>query len=610
LAERQKAFEKFLAEKDLTHVCLKDTSSMKHAWELRKKGLGLIMARASDSKPIPFIEDSCIPLKHLADYVSFILDYCDNIGVETVLYAHASVGVLHIRPMLDLRVQEDIDKMKTIGAKALTKVKEYGGSWSGEHGDGRIRSVKLKEFFGEEVYACLEETKKLFDPEGIMNPGLIVDPLPEDQHLRYGPNYQEKEDSFFFNYRKEQSFQDVVHNCSGVGACRKTNSGTMCPSYMATMDETHSTRGRANVLRMVMSGQLGTDGLSSAEAAEVMALCVSCKACKTECPSRVDMGKLKAEVLQKKYDTKGRSLRDRSVEAAMDMAKIFSGFTARVINPAMRNILSRQALSLIGINPERKLPAYSSENIIRWDKQRKKKKGIPVYLFADSYLKYHKTGLAKKIITFLESQGFAVELLDIGCCQRPRISNGFLRKAKAQADKLAQSITGFDEKTPILVCEPSCYTSLIDDLPDLMEQSAYDTWKNYSIYSLEDFVADQLEIGRIQIEAIDASAILHAHCHHKSVNGLKSISRIMKALFGEHWEELDAGCCGMAGAFGYEKENEQVSKQMANRKLIPAIQEAEKNTQIIANGFSCSHQISDLSDRSSVHWVELIAKPE
>lgn len=606
LAERQKNFEKYLANQGLKHIFLRAKTAMNHAWDLRKKGLGLIMARASKNKPIPFIEDCSIPLKHLADYVSFILNYCTKMGVETVLYAHASVGVLHIRPMLDLRTKEDIEKMKIIGSEALKKVMEYGGSWSGEHGDGRIRSVKLKAYFGNEVYACLKETKQLLDPFGIMNPGIIVDPIPEDRHLRYGPEYIEQQESLLFNYRKEQSFQDIVHNCSGVGACRKTQSGTMCPSYMVTMDETHSTRGRANVLRLVMSGQLGSDGLSSSEAAEVMSLCVSCKACKTECPSRVDMGKLKSEVFQKKYDVHGKSLREKAVEASMDMAKLLSGRTSRFINPIMRHVISRKALALIGFNPKRKLPAYSSENIVRWDSRRLKKVGSPVYLFADSYLKYHHTGLAKKIVGFLESYGFAVELVDLGCCQRPRISNGFLRKAKEQANILANKILGFDIKIPFIVSEPSCYSALLEDLPDLMNDNEYEIYKQFTFQSLEDFVAAQMDAGRIQLDKIETNAVLHAHCHHKSINGTKSISKIMQTLFGAHWHELDAGCCGMAGAFGYEKEHDEISRAMALRKLIPSIQNSTDGTAVVANGFSCIHQIKDLSGRKAVHWIDLI----
>lgn len=609
LAERQRKMEVYLKDKQLTSICLVEKAAMKHAWELRKKGLGIIMAKSSSRKPVPFIEDCCVPLPHLAEYVSFILDYCESLKVETVLYAHASVGVLHIRPMLDLRKEEDIKIMKKIGEMALTKVKEFRGSWSGEHGDGRIRSVKLREFFGEEVYNCLKETKKIFDPAGIMNPGIIIDPLPEDAHLRYGPEYSEKEEVYQFKYRKEHSFEDIVHNCSGVGACRKTTGGVMCPSFMATGNETHSTRGRANVLRMLLSGKLGSEGLSSPEATEVMELCISCKACKTECPSSVDMGKLKAEVLQKKYERRGRTLRDRSIEQSMNMAKRLSGKWAGLVNPLMRNYLSRQALSLIGLNPKRKLPAYKTEDILRWDARRHKKTGAPVYLFADSYLKYHQKGLAKKIITVLESFGFGVSLMDIGCCQRPRISNGFLERAKAEAANVAGKLKEFDSKIPILVCEPSCYSSLAEDLPDLMEDEAYENWKLFKFMSLEDFIAEQMDKGKIQLKPLHSKAILHAHCHHRAVNGLDSISRIMHRLFGENWSEPDAGCCGMAGAFGYEKEKDAISSAMAERRLIPAVNKAEEGTAVITNGFSCSHQINDLSEKRSVHWIELIHVP-
>ncbi len=273
-------------------------------WEVRKQGLGLLLSVKTEAKPIPFIEDLCIPIPHLPEYVDRILDYCHSLDTKVILYAHASVGVLHIRPILNLRLQDDIDKMRKISEFALDRVIEYKGSWSGEHGDGLSRSYGIPKFYGDVIYNDFKKLKTAFDPEGLMNPGKIVDPYPMDSNLRYGPEYKEVSISTLYHYRKEESFSTLVNMCNGVGVCHRVSGGVMCPTYKATLDEIHSTRGRANALRLTISGELGEGDLTNKELEEALDLCVSCKSCKTECPSNVDVSKLKSEVLQKKYDKK------------------------------------------------------------------------------------------------------------------------------------------------------------------------------------------------------------------------------------------------------------------------------------------------------------------
>jgi ferredoxin len=336
---------------------LRTDAELEDSWSLRKNGLGLIMGDPEGRKPIPFIEDMAIPLEHLADYIEEVLALCEKNRVETILYAHASVGVLHVRPALDMTRQEDIDLMKKISDAVFLLVKKYKGSWSGEHGDGRNRGHKLREYFGEEIYQCLKDVKNLFDPDHLMNPGIIIDVPPMDTHLRYGAGYEDKKNNFVYQYRKDHSFEALVHNCSGVGACRNHFGGTMCPSFRATSEEQDSTRGRANALRMAISGQMDFDSLTDPKVFEVLDLCLSCKACKSECPSNVDMAKLKSEVLQKKFDAGNISLREKMIRNNHFFAKTFSGWKAPVINFVQKNIIFRHlAEKVIRIDKRRVLP--------------------------------------------------------------------------------------------------------------------------------------------------------------------------------------------------------------------------------------------------------------
>lgn len=591
---------------------LRTDAELEDSWSLRKNGLGLIMGDPEGRKPIPFIEDMAIPLEHLADYIEEVLVLCEKNRVETILYAHASVGVLHVRPALDMTRQEDIDLMKKISDAVFLLVKKYKGSWSGEHGDGRNRGHKLREYFGEEIFQCLKDVKNLFDPDHLMNPGIIIDVPPMDTHLRYGAGYEDKKNNFVYQYRKDHSFEALVHNCSGVGACRNHFGGTMCPSFRATSEEQDSTRGRANALRMAISGQMDFDSLTDPKVLEVLDLCLSCKACKSECPSNVDMAKLKSEVLQKKYDAGNITLREKMIGNNHFFARTFSGWKAPVINFVQKNVIFRHlAEKVIRIDKRRVLPDYAALTLEQWYSQQKstKKYDKTVVLFADTYINYHEPNVGKAAIRLLNDCGYEVILASVGCCQRPKISNGFLKEAKKEGSVLAQKLNPYFEKGwTVVVCEPSCTSALTDDLPDLTEDAGIAEKMQKNIKAIDIFIAEEMENGRIKgrLVAKSKDILLHGHCHQKASFGTKGMSTLYQQMENVNLSIPDSGCCGMAGSFGYEKEHFEVSKIIGENVLLPAVRQSSPETMIVANGFSCRHQIADFSDKKAVHWVESV----
>ncbi|HMT52707.1 MAG TPA: FAD-linked oxidase C-terminal domain-containing protein [Saprospiraceae bacterium] len=590
---------------------LRTAAELDDSWALRKNGLGLLMGDPAGRKPIPFIEDQAIPLEHLADYIQEVLDLCKKYGVETILYAHASVGVLHVRPSLDMTSQSDIDLMKIISDDVFHLVKKYKGAWSGEHGDGRNRGPRLKDFFGDEVYQCLKDVKAIFDPKYLLNPGVIIDVPPMDQHLRYGADYSDNTYDFVYKYRKDHSFGALVHNCSGVGACRNHVGGTMCPSFKATSNEADSTRGRANALRLAISGQLGFDGLTDPKVLDTLDLCLSCKACKSECPSNVDMAKLKSEVLQKKYDEGKITLREKAINANVDMVSKIAGWKAPFVNFVQgTSIFKYVAEKVLKVDRRRTLPSYTTETLESWYKKHYKSQGNTqkVALFADTYINYHEPQVGKAAIKLLTDCGYEVILASVGCCQRPRISNGFLKEAKTEGTAVAEKLLPYIKQgMKIVVCEPSCTSALIDDLPDLIEDINLSNALKSNVMAMDVFLADALASGQLKGKFVAKAdhILLHGHCHQKASFGTSGMKDIYQTGTAK-CNEPDSGCCGMAGSFGYEVEHYDVSKKISELVLIPAIKAAGNETLVVANGFSCRHQIHDFAGKKAVHWVESV----
>jgi FAD/FMN-containing dehydrogenase/Fe-S oxidoreductase len=591
---------------------LRTAKELDEQWMLRKNGLGLLMGDPAGRKPLPFIEDMAIPLEHLADYIESVLQICSSRGVETILYAHASVGVLHVRPALDVTKQEDIDLMKEISDEVFKLVKLYKGSWSGEHGDGRDRGHRLHDFFGDEVYQCLRDVKQIFDPAGLMNPEIIIDVPPMDQNLRIDPQYKTKKYDFVYHYRDDHSFEGLVHNCSGVGVCRNHTLGTMCPSFRATSEEEDSTRGRANALRLGISGQLGFTSLTDHKVLETLDLCLSCKACKSECPSNVDMSKLKSEVLQLKYDEGKISYREKAILHNANVVKKMSGFMAPIVNRVQKLAVFRWSMEkLLGVDRRRILPDYASETLATWYKKNYKpsRRGSPIVLFADTYVNHHDTDMGKAAVQLLDSCGYEVLLANVGCCQRPRISNGFLKAAKESGTSVATSLQAYlDQGIPIVVCEPSCTTALTDDIPDLIDDIVLSQKLKKGVYGIDEFLANQQKSGKIkgQFKPKSKDILIHGHCHQKASFGTKGMHQSYAGHDDVKYYECDSGCCGMAGSFGYEVEHFDISKKIADNVLLPAIAKHSTQGMIVANGFSCRHQIHDFAGRKAVHWVQSV----
>ena len=573
-----------------------------HVWSIRKKGLGLLMGEPNDKRGVAFIEDAAIPVDVLPEYIERVLAICARHEVDATYYAHASVGVIHVRPILDMRQQGDVDNMRSIAREVFDLVVEYGGAWSGEHGDGLVRSPFLPDYFGDEIYSLLKQVKGLFDPAGIMNPGKIIDAPDMGENLRYGGKYSDGAIDSVYNYKEQKSFHTAVHQCTGIGACRKVEGGTMCPSYMVTRDELHSTRGRANALRLAMSGQLG-DGLHDGQLLEAIDLCLSCKACKSECPSSVDMARLKSEVLQMQYDKHGTSRRDRLIRDSAQMASRMSGGLAPVMNKVQGTKWFRSMFETIaGFDKRRQLPTYARESFVHWFGKNYKDQGHGkrVGLFADTYINNHEPGIGEHAVKVIQAMGYDIDLLE-GCCQRPRISHGFLRESIPGGQSLMNKLQDYPNE--VIAIEPGCVSAITDDLPDLV--SGVDAKSIQSkVQPLGNWLVDRIDAVSANLTAKSNSIFLHGHCHQKALYGTEAIHHVFKELGADVYEP-DSGCCGMSGSFGYEKEHYEISEKLARRVLLPALDEHPERT-VVASGFSCRHQIGHFSEREVRHWIELL----
>ncbi|MFN3167425.1 MAG: FAD-binding and (Fe-S)-binding domain-containing protein [Phycisphaeraceae bacterium] len=596
------------------HVIRGEPEQIAEVWALRRLGVGLQSNIGGRRKPLDFVDDACVPIDKMAEYIERLRAVCDSHGVHMPICCHAGVGVLHPKPMLDLHEGEDRQKMRAIADAAFDMVVAYGGSWSGEHGDGLVRGAYVRRFFGDELYDAFRQVKRLFDPANLMNPGKIVETPGMTDHLRYAvPNYEQRLAEVRANYRYDEhgGFALSVEQCNGVGACRKVGAGTMCPSYMATRDEDASTRGRANALRLAMSGQLGDAGLTSEGVMDALSLCLSCKACKAECPNAVDMAKMKSDVLQMRYDKHGTPRSARLIGNMPAMAKRFAGPLAPVVNRLqalkfVRKIGERVA----GIDARRVYPMLSGKPLGGQFLRRPgaMRSGRRVVLFNDTYANYYEPGVGLAAIDLLEACGFAVELADAGCCQRPRLSKGLVREAKRDGAQTLRRLNAFAQQgLPILFLEPSCASAILDDLPDLVDDRASGEAVKRHGRMIEDFLADELDAGNLpgRFVTADDDVLIHGHCHQKALFGTRGLHRLLGSVKGLRYREADAGCCGMAGSFGYE--HHDLSMQIGEQRLFPAVREARRsNASVCANGFSCRHQIRDGCGVQAKHWVELV----
>ena len=589
---------------------------IRRVWELRRSALGLMTTVQGSRKPVPYIEDSAVPPDQLANYVADVLAVCASYGQPVSMFGHASVGLIHIRPLHDLHQPADIERLKQIQAEVFQLVQKYGGSWSGEHGDGIVRGGYNQRFFGDAIYEGFRSIKKLFDPDGRMNPGKVLDTPPVDTNLRYGPAYQPQVIDTAFYYRIAGGMMAAVEQCTGVASCRKTLAGVMCPSYMASRDEIHSTRARANSLRLALSGQLGPEGLAAEGIQEVMDLCLGCKGCKGECPNSVDMTRLKAEVLHQQglY----RRSRSRFFTHQAALAAIAVGPQAKLVNALLGyQPLRRFLQGSLGLAADRPLPRFANERLSAWFTKRAPQalSGISsgrVLLFNDTYLEHYQPQIGIAAIELLEAAGYGVELVSVGDSQRGAISQGDLDRAKRLGTELFKRLDQLGDGAPILMCEPSCASALADDLPDLIDDEALGQSVAGRVQMLDHFLEQQLSAGlcslpfRAEATAEGTEFLVHGHCHQKTLDGGRWTHRLLSRIPKAVVLDSESGCCGMAGAFGYEAEHANFSRQIANQRLLSILANAPASTWVVANGFSCRHQISDLSDRRPLHVAEVM----
>lgn len=582
-------------------------------WTVRKAGLGFLMGLPGDYKPIAFIEDPAVPVEHLAPYVRGVRDVCRAYDARMAAYAHASAGCVHVRPLINLKEASEVNKMHAIATAVSGLIEKYDGVMSSEHGDGLARSEFNERLFGPELYDLFKQVKHAWDPQGIMNPGKIVDSQPMTENLRFGPDYRTAPLQTYFRYPREGDFARAIEMCSGIGICRKTGTGTMCPSYMATREEEHSTRGRANALRAAMSGVLPHDDLTSDRMLEVLDLCVECKGCKGECPSQVDLAKFKSEVLAQRFDKFGAPLRSRLFGNIHTLSRLGSA-TAPWSNWLLNNPLSKVLFEQLGIAPERPFPTFVREPFDAWFRQNHRRNGRPkngqVVLFHDTFLTYNDPAIGRAAVKVLESAGYDPILVERRkCCGRPMISKGLLREAKANAEHNVNLLAPYVEAgIPIIGIEPSCLLTLRDEYPELADDPRAELVAENS-FLIEEFVAKLLDEGELNFEFngnAPERCLVHGHCHQKALVGTNPTLRML-GLMGCEVDEVDSGCCGMAGSFGFEAEHYDISLKIGNLRLLPAVRAETPNTAIAAAGTSCRQQISHGAGRIARHPVEILA---
>ncbi len=616
--DRLAAVERSLASAGTGYAFVQavEAADQDNIWRVRKAGQGLLQGVRGDSKPITFVEDTAVPPERLAPFIRRFREILERHGVRAAIYAHASVGCLHVRPLINLKEASQIETMRAIAEAVGELTLEFGGAMSGEHGDGLVRGWFLERYFGPQIYSAFRTIKRAFDPEGLMNPGKIVDAPSMTADLRYGPAYRTIPVETYFDWSREGGFAAAAELCSGVGACRKSTEGTMCPSYMVTHEEEHSTRGRANLLRNVLSGVLPPDELTGRRLFEALDLCVECKGCKAECPATVDMAKLKYEFLARYQQAHGTPLRARLFAHIHTLNRVGARLaplsTWLAGSGPARGLLERVA----GIDRRRPLPPFARPTFAAWWTRHR---GAPngsggrtrprVVLFADTFLQYNSPEVGRAAVSVLERLGYEVAVPPVTCCGRPMISKGLLATARARAERNVRTLLPYAAAgIPIVGCEPSCILTFRDEVPDLIPGE--DTRMiARSAFLIDEFLARHLQEHDWPgaTSASQTRVLFHGHCHQKAIVGIQPALSVLRAA-GCVAEAIDSGCCGMAGSFGFEREHYEISLAMGERRLLPAVRRAPAETEIVAMGVSCRQQIAHGTGRRARHLVELLAE--
>ena len=629
-------------------VEITDAALQKEVWEVRKAGLNIMMSMKGEGKPVSFIEDCAVPLEHLAEYTDKLTQVFARHGTRGTWYAHASVGTLHVRPVLNMK-EGGARQMRAIAEEACELVRRYkGAAYSGEHGDGLVRTEWIEPIIGSRLMRALEEIKDLFDPRGLMNPGKIVRGTKQDDRslFRFKPGYAAQQLDTALDWSEwnapdaavspgvagaasSRGFIAAVEMCNNNGHCRKFDAGTMCPSYRATGDERDLTRGRANTLRLALSGQLGADAFTSEVLREAMDLCVSCKGCKRECPTGVDMAKMKIEFLHHYHKRHGRSFKERLIahlpRYAPWAARLHGLANLRDAVPG----LARLSESLLGLSAKRSLPRWRGD-AFHLDPVRAQRGEIAareVVLLTDTFNNYFEPDNARAARAVLEAAGYRVLIARAAddkdarplCCGRTFLASGMVDEARAEARRTIAALQPYVERgIPIIGLEPSCLYTLRDEFKSMLPGAAADALAERAVL-FEEFLATEHQAGRLKLELRalpQKKALLHGHCHQKAFGAMSSVEQVLRLVPELKVETVESSCCGMAGAFGYDAEHYEVSLKMAEASLLPALRKAGADTLLVADGTSCRHQIHDgLKDaevsgteREAVHVAQVLAR--
>jgi FAD/FMN-containing dehydrogenase/Fe-S oxidoreductase len=626
-------------------VQMTDDAPQKNLWEVRKAGLNIMMSLKGDGKPVSFIEDCAVPLEHLAEYTDALTQVFRKYGSKGTWYAHASVGTLHVRPILDMRTS-GAPKMRAIAEEASALVRKFKGAYSGEHGDGLCRGEWIGWQFGPKINEAFAEIKTLFDPQGLLCPQRIIDPprMDDTRLMRFSPGYKviplktaldwspwdvqndpatERISPPGSGGDPARGFAKAVEMCNNNGHCRKFDAGTMCPSYRVTRDEKHLTRGRANTLRLALSGQLGPEGLVSDEVREALDLCVSCKGCKRDCPTGVDMAKMKIEFLHHDKQKNGYTFKDKLIARLPDYASRAASL-AWLLNLRNRSpVLARLGEKLLGFSARRSLPAWRSRHFFNDVPASATREEVlaaakPVVLFVDTFNGFFESLNARSALKVLQAAGYTVHVATKAradgkhlCCGRTYLAGGMVEEARAKAREVIDSLLPFAEQfIPIVGLEPSCLLTLRDEMLSMGLGAPAQVVAAQALL-FEEFLAREDQAGRLgalrkRLRPLDKRVLLHGHCHQKAFAAVAPIVEVLKLIPGVQPELIESSCCGMAGSFGYEASHYEVSMQMAELSLLPAVRKFP-GAIVIADGTSCRHQIQDGAQRESVHAAVLLA---
>ncbi|MCB0211848.1 MAG: FAD-binding protein [Anaerolineae bacterium] len=586
-------------------------------WGVRKVGLGLFMSIRGDYKPIPVIEDFAVPVETLPGYMTDILNLAKQYDTRLAIYGHASAGCLHIRPLINVKTAEGVQIMKEIGEAGAEIVFQCGGVISGEHSDGLQRSYFNEKLFGPALYGAMQQIKTIFDPENLLNPGKVVAAPDPTKNLRYGANYSTIPLETYFDWSDDGGLDRAVEMCNGAGVCRKLDVGTMCPSYMATQDEQDTTRARANTFRALLSGTLPLSALTDKAVYDVFELCIGCKACKSECPSSVDMARIKTEYKAQYYERTGYPLRNKLISSVPRLSKWAAAVPGGLwlANLMLSLPPTKAVMNRIGLAEERTFPRFASQTFSGWFYQRSQPlvSSRQVLLFNDTWTEYNYPEIGQAAVKVLEAAGYQVNLeTQRECCGRPMLTCGMIEPVKLMAQRNVDLLLSYVEKGwPIIGLEPSCILSFRDEYPALIDPSRRDAARRLSQASvtIDEFLYQLIERKEFPIASsphAQTPLLFHGHCHQKALSDINKSLQVLKAA-GYAVEAIPSGCCGMAGNFGYEAEHYAISRTIGRDRLIPTI-EARPDTPIAANGISCREQIEHTTERRPRHLIEWVAE--